>query len=113
MNELEELRNEAYDNAKIYNEKTKRWHDQKILRREFKARKQVLLYNSRLKLFLGKLKSRWSGPYTMLTSTPFGAVTLKTESGNEFKVNGQRLKHYLGGSIQEVDPDFEKRKEND
>ena len=49
----------------------------------------------------------------MLTSTPFGAVTLKTESGNEFQVNGQRLLHYLGGSIQEVDPDFEKRKEND
>ena len=51
MNELEDLRNEAYDNARIYKEKTKRWHDQKILRREFKARDQVLLYNSRLKLF--------------------------------------------------------------
>ena len=49
----------------------------------------------------------------MLTSTPFGAVILKTESGNEFKVNGQRLKHYHGGSTQEVDLDFEKRKEND
>ena len=113
MNELEELINEAYDNAKIYKEKTKRRHDQKILRREFKVGEQVLLYNSRLKLFPGKLKSRWSGPYTVLTSTPFGAVTLKTESENEFKVNGQRLKHYHGGSIQEVDPDFEKRKEND
>ena len=99
MNELEKLRNETYDNAKIYKEKTKRWHDQKILRREFKAREQVLLYNSRLKLFPGKLKSRWSGPYTVLTSTPFGAVTLKTEFGNKFKVNGQRLKPYLGGSI--------------
>ena len=44
----------------------------------------------------------------MLTSTPFEVVTLKAESGNEFKVIGQRLKHYLGGSIQEVDPDFEK-----
>ena len=43
MNELEELRNEAYDNARIYKEKTKRWHDQKILRREFKAEEQVLL----------------------------------------------------------------------
>ena len=113
MNELEELRNEAYENAIIYKEKTKRWHDQKIVRREFKAGEQVLLYNSRLKLFPGKLKSRWSGPYTVLTSTPFGAVTLKAESGNEFKANGQRLKHYLGGSIQEVDLDFEKREEND
>ena len=113
MNELEELRNEACDNARIYKEKTKRWHDQKILRRELKEGEQVPLYNSKLKLFPGKLKSRWSGPYTVLTSTPFGAVTLKTDSGNEFKVNGKRLKHYLGGSIQEVDPYFEKRKEND
>ena len=48
----------------------------------------------------------------MVISTPFGAVTLKIESGSEFKVNGQRLKHYLGGSIKEVDPDFEKGKEN-
>ena len=48
----------------------------------------------------------------MVTSMPFGTVTLKTESGSEFKVNGQRLKHYLGGSIKEVDPDFEKGKEN-
>ena len=112
MNELEELRNEAYDNARIYKEKTKRWHDQKILRREFKTGEQVLLYNSRLKLFLGKLKSRWSGPYTMVASTSFGAVTLKTESGSEFKVHGQRLKHYLGGSMKEVNPDLEKGKEN-
>ena len=48
----------------------------------------------------------------MVKSTPFGAVTLKTEFGSEFKVNGERLKHYLGGSIKEVDPDFEKGKEN-
>ena len=112
MNELEELRNAAHDSARIYKEKTKRWHDPKILRREFKAGDQVLLYNSRLKLFPGKLKSRWSGPYTVVANTPFGAVTLKTESGNEFKVNGKRLKHYLRGSIKEVDPDFEKGKEN-
>ena len=59
INELEELRNEAYDNARIYNEKTKKWHDRKILRREFKIGEQVLLYNSRLKLFPGKLKSIW------------------------------------------------------
>ena len=47
----------------------------------------------------------------MITSTPFGAVTLKEESGSEFKVNGQRLKHYLGGTINEVDQDFKKGNE--
>ena len=111
MNELEELRNEAYDNVRIYKEKTKRWHDRKILMRELKAGEQVLLYSSKLKLFPGKLKSRWSGPYIVITSTPFEVVTLKDESGNEFKVNGQRMKHYLGGSINDVDPDFKKEKE--
>ena len=111
MNELEELRNKAYDNERIYKEKTKTWDDQKILRREFKEGEKVLLYNSRLKLFPGKVKSRWSGAYTVVTSTPFGAVTLKDDTGSEFKVNGQRLKHYLGGSINEVDPYFEKGRE--
>ena len=74
INELEELRNEAYDNARIYKDKTMKWHDQKIMRRKFKAGEQVLLYNSKLKLFPRKLKSRWSGPYTVAASTPFGAV---------------------------------------
>ena len=89
LNELEELRNEAYDNDRIYKDKTKKWHDQKILRREFKAGDQVMLFNSRLKLFPGKPKSKWSGPYIVVTSTTFGAVTLKTSNGEEFKVNGQ------------------------
>ena len=96
LNELEELRNEAYDSARIYKDKTKKWHDQRILRREFKAGDQVLLFNSRLRLFLGKLKSKWSGPFTVVSSTQFGAVTLRTSNHEEFKVNGQRLKHYLG-----------------
>ena len=99
LNELEELRNEAYDNARIYKNKTKKWHDQKILRREFKAGDQVSLFNSRLKLFPGKLKSKCSGPYTVVASTTFGTVTLKTSNGEEFKVNGQRLKRYLGRSM--------------
>ena len=97
MNELEELRNKAYDNARIYKDKTKKWHDQKILRKEFRVGELVLLYNSKLKLFLGKLKSRWSGPYTVVAVTPFRAVTLKTNSRDEFIVNGQRMKHYLRG----------------
>ena len=77
--------------------KQKKWHDQRILRREFKAGDQVLLFNSRLRLFPGKLKSKWSRPYIVVSSTNFGAVTLRTINHEEFKVNGQRLKHYLGG----------------
>ena len=72
LNELEELRNEAYDSARIYKDKTKKWHDQRILRKEFKAGDQVLLFNSRLRLFPGKLKSKWSGPFTVVSSTQFG-----------------------------------------
>ena len=112
MNELEELRNEAYDNARIYKEKTKKWDDQKILRREFRAGEQVLLYKSKLKLFPRKLKSRWRRPYTVVASTPFRAVTLKTESGGEFKVNSQKLKHYLRGSMKEAYLDLEKGERN-
>ena len=52
-------------------------------------------------MFPGKLKSRWSGPYIVVVVTPFEAVTLKTSYGDEFKVNGQRLKHYLGGRSNE------------
>ena len=88
LNELEELRNEAYDNAKIYKDKTKKWHNQKILR-ELKTGDQVLLFNFRLKLFPGKPKSKWSGPYTVVGSTTFEAVKLKNSNGEEFKVNGQ------------------------
>ena len=102
MNELEELINEAYDNDRIYKDKTKKWHDQKIMRREFNVGEPVLLYDSRLKLFPRKLKSRWSGPYTVIKSTPFEVVTLKTDSESEFKVNSQRLKHYLRESMNEV-----------
>ena len=101
LNELEELRNEAYDNAKIYKDKTKKWHDQRILRREFKIGESVLLYNSRLRLFPRKLKSRWSGPYTVIEVTTFVVVTLKSNAKNEFKINRQILKYYLGGSLNE------------
>ena len=60
LSELEEFHNEAYENAKIYKEKMKAWHDKHIARKEFEAGQRVLLFNSRLKLFPGKLKSRWS-----------------------------------------------------
>lgn len=61
LHELDEFRNFAYENAKNFKEKTKKWHDKKIQNREFREGQLVLLFNSRLKLFPGKLKSRWSG----------------------------------------------------
>ena len=57
LSELDEFRNEAYENAKIYKAKTKAWHDKHIVRKHFTHGQQVLLFNSRLKLFSGKLKS--------------------------------------------------------
>ena len=56
LNELEEFRQQAYENAKLYKEKTKMWHDKRIMRREFKLGQKVLLYNLRLKLFPKKAK---------------------------------------------------------
>ena len=93
------MRNDSYDNAKIYKEKTKRWHDKHLLRKEFKVGDKVLIFNSKLKLFPGKLRSRWSGPITVSSVTPYGAIWVQTENGQELKVNGHRLKHYLGKQV--------------
>ncbi|XP_050896392.1 uncharacterized protein LOC127103157 [Lathyrus oleraceus] len=98
LQELEEFRSQAYENAKLYKEKTKKWHDQKLLRKEFIEGQLVLLFNSRLKLFLGKLKSRWSGPFFVHKVFSHGSIELKNPSnGDTFKVNGQRVKHYYKG----------------
>ncbi|KAG7559383.1 Integrase catalytic core [Arabidopsis thaliana x Arabidopsis arenosa] len=72
LHELEEIRLEAYESSKVYKERTKAFHDKKIVPKDFKAGDQVLLFNSRLKLFPGKLKSRWSGPFTIKEVLPFG-----------------------------------------
>ena len=94
INELEELRLDAYENARIYKERTKKWHDKRISRKEFNEGDVVLLFNSRLKLFPEKLCSRWSGPFKVTKVFPSGAIEIKGKSTNPFIVNGQRLKHY-------------------
>ncbi|GJS91001.1 reverse transcriptase domain-containing protein [Tanacetum coccineum] len=95
LNELNELRDHAYENSLIYKEKTKRIHDSKIKNRVFNVGDQVLLFNSRLKIFSGKLKSRWSGPFTIAHMYPYGTVELSQNSGPNFKstrrVNGSGL----------------------
>ncbi|GKB70249.1 reverse transcriptase domain-containing protein, partial [Tanacetum coccineum] len=99
LNELNELRDHAYENSLIYKEKTKKIHDSKIKNRVFNVGDQVLLFNSRLKMFSGKLKSRWSGPFTISQVFPYGTVELSQNSGPNFKVNGHRIKHYFRGDV--------------
>ncbi|KAJ9556067.1 hypothetical protein OSB04_010681 [Centaurea solstitialis] len=97
--ELEELRNNSYENAKLYKEKTKKWHDKRIISKEFTEGQLLLLFNSRLKLFPGKLNSRWTGPFTIAKVHLYGAIELvDPERGATFKVNRQRVKHFYAPS---------------
>ena len=58
----------------------------------------ALLYESRLKLFPGKLKSRWSGPYRIVQVFAHSAIEIENmKKGERFKMNGHRLKPYRGG----------------
>nr|GEY23132.1 reverse transcriptase domain-containing protein [Tanacetum cinerariifolium] len=97
--QLNELCDQAYENSLIYKEKTKRLHDSKIKDCVFNIGDRVLLCNSRLKIFSGKLKSRWSGPFTITHVFPYGTVELSQTDRLNFKVNGRRLKHYFGEDI--------------
>ncbi|GJY14783.1 reverse transcriptase domain-containing protein [Tanacetum coccineum] len=99
MNELNELRDLAYENSLIYKEKTKNIHDSKIKNRVFNVGDRVLLFNSRLKIFSGKLKPRWTGPLTVAQVFLYGTIELSSTNGPNFKVNGHRLKQYFGGNI--------------
>ena len=67
----------------------KKYHDLKIKKLEFVVGDLVLLHNSRLHLFPGKLKSKWTGPYLITQLFPHGAVELETKEGVRFKVNRQ------------------------
>ncbi|XP_038904273.1 uncharacterized protein LOC120090626 [Benincasa hispida] len=98
---LDEWRLQGYENAKIYKERTKRWHDKRLCENNLQVGQKVLLFNSRLRLFLGKLKSRLSGPFIIKEVFSHGAVELTNKEGtNAFKVNGQRVKMYHGGDFQ-------------
>nr|GEX07201.1 reverse transcriptase domain-containing protein [Tanacetum cinerariifolium] len=99
LNELNELCDRAYENLLIYKERTKKLHDDKIKNRIFNVGDHVLLYNLRLKIFSGKLKSRWSGPFTISEIYPYSTAKLIHPDGCNFKVNCHRLKHYHGGDL--------------
>nr|GFA21167.1 reverse transcriptase domain-containing protein [Tanacetum cinerariifolium] len=76
LNELNELRDQAYENSMIYKERTKKLHDSKIKNRIFNV-----------------------GPFTITQVFPYGTMELSQPNGPNFKVNGHRVKHYFGGDI--------------
>ncbi|GJZ63908.1 putative reverse transcriptase domain-containing protein, partial [Tanacetum coccineum] len=86
MNELNELWDQAYENSLIYKEKTKKIHDSKIKNRVFNISDRVLLFNSRLKSFSGKPKTRWTGPFTIAQVFPYETVKLSQTDRPNFKV---------------------------
>ncbi|XP_042444023.1 uncharacterized protein LOC122029140 [Zingiber officinale] len=107
LQELKELRLKAYESSRIFKEKTKVFHDKQILRKEFHVGDKVLLFNSRLRLMGGKLKSRWEGPFCITNVFPYGVVEIQELSaGRTFKVNGYRLKVFhegvMGGSMEKL-----------
>ncbi|XP_070008634.1 uncharacterized protein [Nicotiana sylvestris] len=81
LNELDEFQFHAYSSSSLYKDKMKYLHDKYACRKEFKE---------------GKLKSKWSGPFDVVHVTPFGTLDLKNKNGKIFRVNGHRVKHYLG-----------------
>ncbi|KAL6310861.1 hypothetical protein AAG906_027293 [Vitis piasezkii] len=96
LNEMEELRNDAYINSKVAKQRMKKWHDQLISNKEFQKGQRVLLYDTRLHIFLGKLKSRWIGPFIIHQVYVNGVVELLNSNGKDtFRVNGYRLKPFM------------------
>ncbi|GKC89264.1 reverse transcriptase domain-containing protein, partial [Tanacetum coccineum] len=88
INKLDEMRLDAYESSISYKERTKRWHDKQIkLPINYENGDKVLLFNSRLRLFPGKLKSRWYGPFTVSKHMKNGAIELYDKEGSEFIVN--------------------------
>ena len=81
LGELDEIRLQAYENTKLFNERTKKWHDAHIIKKIFNVGDYVLLFNSRLRLFPGKLKSRWSGHFRVTQVYSHGALELQNIKG--------------------------------
>ncbi|XP_070028793.1 uncharacterized protein [Nicotiana sylvestris] len=97
LHEPDEFHYHAFESTRLYMERMNMMHDKNILERSFKHGDVVLLYNSRLKLFPGKLKSRWSGQFRVVEMHSTGAIDIASEDGSrKFNVNGKRQKHYQG-----------------
>lgn len=104
--ELDEMKLNAYESSKIYKQKVKAYHDRKLVKKNYQPRQQVLLFNSRLKLFPRKLRSKWSGPFTIKNVKPYGAVELMDPSSivleHSWIMNCKRLQVYNGCVIERL-----------
>ena len=101
LNELDELHNEAYDSVKIYKAKTKYFHENMISKKSFEPNQKVCLFNSKLKLFPGKLRSIWDVPLVVQQVFPCGTIKiLDPQDGRILTVNGQWLKAVVTNEIQ-------------
>ena len=88
INKLDELQRESYESSQIYKERHKLFHDKTIVRKTFAPHQKVLLYNSRLHMFPGKLRSRWTGPFVVKVVYPYGAVEIENpENGKKSMAN--------------------------
>src|SRR3954466_8783133 len=104
LNSLDEWRSEAYESAKMFKEKVKKWHDRRILKRGFNVGDKVLLFRSRFRFSPGKLLARWEGPFHIEELYRSGAIKINNFDGTKPQVvNGQRLKHYMAGDPINVD----------
>ncbi|XP_070018259.1 uncharacterized protein [Nicotiana sylvestris] len=84
LNELNEFRYHAYASSSLYKENMKCLHDKYIWNKEFKVVDHVLLFNLGLRVFPGKLKSKWSDPFKIVGVTHFGALDLKNKNNKVF-----------------------------
>ncbi|CAN6583732.1 unnamed protein product [Malus baccata var. baccata] len=101
LNELDEIRNDAYESSRIYKEKSRTFHDKMISRKSFSIGQKVLLFNSRLQLFPSKRHSRWVGLFVITNIFPHGAMEIQSaKTRNMFKVNGHRLKPYYESFVE-------------
>ncbi|XP_051116119.1 uncharacterized protein LOC127241232 [Andrographis paniculata] len=98
LQEFEEIQNKAFENARINKGNSKEFHDPNILKKDFNVGQKVLLHHSHLKIFLGKLRYRWIGPFSITNVFPYGAFEIQSLSTEKrFVVNRHHLKLYYEG----------------
>ena len=95
LNEIEEFRIQAFESSRMYKERMKVIHDKYLKKKNFHVGDRVLYFSNRLSLFPGKLRSKWSGPFEIVSIKLGGTYELRNEDGSTFVMNGKNLKAYL------------------